>query len=320
MRRGRPSRVRLCANTSCPQVVRESLEARRATATLVTMETSTDHHPGRWIATGDEHDVLSWVADRSAAAERHLVPVAAVGRTPTGHLVVDLDRPTGTPLVAALDRLGTPTTGVAVTLTVPLLELLVAVHDGAVLLGAAGIDDVLVDDSGAVVLCDRPTNATSPASPTNPTNPTNQTNARTPTRTAPPTRTVHSTDATRTLVLAARTVWDRVDPADPAQQPVLDALQDALDGDGPSARTALDVVHGTAAPRPFRWTPVPSDLVFAEPPAPDGQAGLLERLRDVVEHGVPLGADRRLPLRRVLVGLVVAVGSVVAALTLLGGG
>ncbi len=309
MRRGRPSRVRLCANTSCPQVVRESLEAHRATATLVTMETSTDHHPDRWIASGDEHDVLTWVADRSAAAERHLVPVAAVGRTPTGHLVVDLDRPTGTPLVAALDRLGTPTTGVAVTLTVPLLELLVAVHDGAVLLGAAGIDDVLVDDSGAVVLCDRPTNATSPTT----TNPMNQTNARTPTRT------VHSTDATRTLVLAARTVWDRVDPADPAQQPVLDALQDALDGDGPSARAALDVVRATAAPRPFRWTPVPSDLVFAEPPAPDGQAGLLERLRDVVEHGVPLGADRRLPLRRVLVGLVVAVGSVVAALTLLGG-
>lgn len=314
MRRGRPSRVRLCANTSCPQVVRESLEAHRATATLVTMETSTDHHPDRWIATGNEHDVLTWVADRSAAAERHLVPVAAVGRTPTGHLVVDLDRPTGTPLVAALDRLGTPTTGVAVTLTVPLLELLVAVHDGAVLLGAAGIDDVLVDDSGAVVLCDRPTNSTNATSATSATTPTNPTNARTPTRT------VHSTDATRTLVLAARTVWDRVDPADPAQQPVLDALQDALDGDGPSARTALDVVHGTAAPRPFRWTPVPSDLVFAEPPTPDGQDGLLGRLRDVVEHGVPLGADRRLPLRRVLVGLVVAVGSVVAALTLLGGG
>lgn len=313
MRRERPSRVRLCANTSCPQVVRESLEAHRATATLVTMETSTDHHPDRWIVTGDEHELLTWVADRSAAAERHLVPVAAVGRTPTGRLVVDLDRPTGTSLVAALDRLGTPTTGVAVTLTVPLLELLVAVHDGAVLLGAAGIDDVLVDDSGAVVLCDRPTNATSPTT----TNPMNQTNARTPTRTAHPT---HSTDATRTLVLAARTVWDRVDPADPAQQPVLDALQDALDGDGPSARAALDVVLGTAAPRPFRWTPVPSDLVFAEPPTPDGQDGLLERLRDVVEHGVPLGAERRLPLRRVLVGLVVAAGSVVAALTLLGGG
>ncbi|PZE67096.1 hypothetical protein DEJ12_11970 [Curtobacterium sp. MCLR17_059] len=298
-------------------MVRESLEARRATATLVTMETSTEDHLDRWIATGNEHDVLSWVADRSAAAERHLVPVAAVGRTPTGHLVVDLDRPIGTPLVAALDRLGTPTTGVAVTLTVPLLELLVAVHDGAVLLGAAGIDDVLVDDSGAVVLCDRPTNATSPTTPMTPTNPTK---ARTPTRTAPPTRTAHSTDATRTLVLAARTVWDRVDPSDPAQKPVLDALQDALDGDGPSARTALDVVHGTAAPRPFRWTPVPSDLVFADPPTSDGQDGLLGRLRDVVEHGVPLGADRRLPLRRVLVGLVVAVGSVVAALTLLGGG
>jgi len=307
VRRGRPSRVRLCANTSCPQVVRESLEAHRATATLVTMETSTDHHPDRCIATGDEHDVLTWVADRSAAAERHLVPVAAVGRTPTGRLVVDLDRPTGTPLVPALDRLGTPTTGVAVTLTVPLLEVLVAAHDGAVLLGAAGIDDVLVDDSGAVVLCDRPTNATTP---------------KTPTRTAHPTPTAHSTDATRTLVLAARTVWDRVDPTDPAQQPVLVALQDALDGDGPSARAALDVVRTAAAPRPFRWTPVPSDLVFAEPPTPDGHGHdqLLERLRDVVEHGVPLGADRRLPLRRVLVGLVVAAGSVVAALTLRGGG
>lgn len=308
MRQGRPSRVRLCANTSCPQVVQESLEAHRATATLVTMETSTDHHPDRWIATGnehDEHEVLTWVADRSAAAERHLVPVAAVGRTATGRLVVDLDRPTGTSLVPALDRLGTPTTGAAVTLTVPLLQLLVAVHDGAVLLGPAGIDDVLVDDSGAVVLCDRPTSAT---------NPTDETDVTTPPRPA------HPADATRTLVLAARTVWDRVDPADPAQAPVLGALQDALDGDGPSARAALDVVHATAAPRPFRWTPVPSDLVFAEPPTPGGQDGLLERLRDVVEHGVPLGAERRLPLRRVLVGLVVAVGSVVAALTLLGGG
>lgn len=314
MRRGRPSRVRLCANTSCPQVLQDSLEARVASATLVTMTTSTDHHPDRWTATVDETEVLAWVADRSAAAERHLVPVAAVGRTPTGHLVVDLDRPTGTPLVAALDRLGTPTTGVAVTLAVPLLELLVAAHDGTVLLGPAGIDDVLVDDSGAVVLCDHPTNATNPTTPTNPTNPTNQTNERTPTRTA------HSTDATRTLVLAARTVWDRVDPADPAQQPVLDALQDALDGDGPSARTALDVVHGTAAPRPFRWTPVPSDLVFAAPETPSGQDGLLALLRRVVEQGVPLTAERTLPLRRVLVGLVVAVGSVVAALTLLGRG
>ncbi|WP_146238591.1 hypothetical protein [Curtobacterium sp. MCPF17_003] len=275
------------------------------------METSTDHHPDRWIATDDEHHVLTWVADRSAAAERHLVPVAAVGRTPTGRLVVELDRPTGTPLVPALDRLGTPTTGVAVTLTVPLLELLVAVHDGAVLLGVAGVDDVLVDDAGAVVLCDRPTNATTP---------TNQTNATTATRTAHPTRTAHATDATRTLVLAARTVWDRVDPAELAQAPVLGALQDALDGDGPSARAALDVVRAAAAPRPFRWTPVPSDLVFAGPPAPNGQDGLHERLRDVVEHGVPLGAGRRLPLRRALVGLVVTVGSVVAALTLLGGG
>ncbi|WP_434770715.1 hypothetical protein [Curtobacterium flaccumfaciens] len=284
------------------------------------METSTDHHPDRWIATGnehDEHDVLTWVADRSAAAERHLVPVAAVGRTPTGRLVVDLDRPTGTPLVPALDRLGTPTTGVAVTLTVPLLELLVSVHDGAVLLGTAGIDDVLVDDSGAVVLCDRPTNA---ASPTNTTNPLNDTNPINPTNATTPTRTAHSIDATRTLVLAARSVWDRVDPADPAQAQVLGALQDALDGDGPSARAALDVVRGAAAPRPFRWAPVPSDLVFAEPPTPDGQDGLLDRLRDVVEHGVPLGPGRRLPLRRALVGLVVTVGSAVAALTLLGGG
>ena len=316
MRRGRPPHVRLCANTSCPQVVPHSLEAHHTPATLVTMETMTDHHPDRWIATGDDTDVLTWVADRSAAAERHLVPVAAVGRTRTGCLGVGLERPTGTPLVAALDRLGTPTTGVAVTLSVPLLELLVAVHDGAVLLGSAGIDDVLVDDSGAVVLCDRPTNATNPTSPTNATNPTNATS---PTN-ATPTRTAHSTDATRTLVLAARTVWDRVDPADPAQRPVHDALQDALDGDDRTARSALELVRASAAPRPFRWTPVPSDLVFAESPTAIRQDGLLERLRDVVEHGVPLGTDRRLPLRRVLVGVVVAVGSVVAALTLLGGG
>ncbi|MBF4614486.1 hypothetical protein [Curtobacterium sp. VKM Ac-1376] len=253
-------------------------------------------HPDRWIATDDESALLGWAADRSAAGERHLVPVADVGRTTSGRLVVDLERPTGTPLAAALDRLGTPTTGVAVTLTVPLLELLVAAHDGAVRLGTAGIDDVIVDDAGAVVVCDHPTGADGS------------------------TASASDLDAAMTLVLAARTVWDRVDPGDPVRHRVLTAVQDALEGDRTAVRAALDVVRGSAAPRPFRWSPVPSDLVFAAPSPPDAPVALVERFRDVVERGIPLGPGRRLPLRRVLVGVVVAVGAVVAALTAVGSG
>ncbi len=283
-------------------------EARLTSATLVDMQPSTVH-PTRWVADPDESALLGWVADRSATADRHLVPVVDVGRIPDGRLVVEVDRPGGMPIDAALERLGTPTIGVAVTLSVPLLELVVAAHDGTVMLGSAEIDDVVVDDAGAVVLCDRPPGATA-AGDGDPTPTAALRGGTTP-------------DALRTLVLAARTVWDRVDPADSELPAVAAALQGALDGDGQSARTALELVRDAAPPRPFRWTPVPSDLVFADPDAASaasGPLGFVEQLRLVVEQGLPVGVGRRLPLRHVVVGAVVVVGVVVAGLTVVGGG
>jgi hypothetical protein len=44
------------------------------------------------------------------------------------------------------------------------------------------------------------------------------------------------------------------------------------------------------------------------------------RLRAVVELGIPVGVERRVPLRRALVGVVVAIGTVVAAVSALGAG
>lgn len=265
------------------------------------MDTSTDQgahgaRTDRWVAQADDAAAASWVADRCATGHRHLVPVSAVGRTADGGLVALLDRPCGTPLPAALERLGAPTTGVAVTLCVPLLELLVAAVDGALLLGVAGIDDVLVDDAGAVVLCDHPAGAVRDG-----TDP-------------------GSTDAARVLVLAARVVWDRVDPRDPSRDQVDAALVAALDGDRTAARTALDTVRGAAPPRPFRWTPPPADLVFADADPPLDPGGVAARLRAVVELGIPVGVERRVPLRRALVGVVVAIGTVVGAVSALGAG
>ncbi|ROP58724.1 hypothetical protein [Curtobacterium sp. PhB115] len=283
----------------------------------------------RWLATGDEADLLAWLADRSTTGHRHLVPVGAVGRTRTGALVVEVTPPSGTVLTAALDRLGAPTTGVAVTLTLPLLELLVALHAGAVRIGAAAVDDVVVDDAGAVVLCDHPPGAerrTAPAAERGSTTARGTAErGRRPdarSRTGQPGR-----DPSRAIVFAARTVWDRVDPRDPARVGVTAALEQALDGDGRAARAALEAVRTAAAPRPFRWEPAPADLLFAEPERPRGANGLnranvLDRakewLRDAVEHGIPLGSGRRLPVRRAVVGVVVAVGATAAALFAVG--
>ncbi|MEG8036552.1 hypothetical protein QP157_14925 [Sphingomonas sp. LR61] len=265
------------------------------------MDTSTDQsiddaRSDRWVAPADDAAVAAWIADRCATGHRHLVPVEAVGRTGAGGLVTLLDRPRGTPLPVALDRLGTPTTGVAVTLCVPLLELLVAAVDGAVRLGVAGIDDVLVDDAGAVVLCDRPAGAFRDGTE------------------------LPGDDAARVLVLAARVVWDRVDPRDPSRDEVDAALLAALDGDRSTVCAALDAVRGAAPPRPFRWAPPPADLVFVEADPPLDTTGPAARLREVVELGIPLGAGRRLPLRRAVVGVVVAIGTVVAAVSVLGAG
>ncbi|OIH98496.1 MULTISPECIES: hypothetical protein [unclassified Curtobacterium] len=267
---------------------------------------TTPAHPGgrcepdlaeRWSAPPDGGDAWAWVLDRSATVDRHLVAVHAVARTAGGDLVVDLVRPGGTPLAPALDRIGTLTTGVAVTLSVPLLAVVLAARDGTVLLGTAAADDVVVDDAGAVVLCDHPPGAT----PTGP---------GATARPSPAT-----SDAARTAALAARTVWDRVDPADPARAIVDPALEAAVDGDRRAAVAALDAVRASAAPRPFRWDPAPADLVFAAPaPAPTPPTPFA-RLQDAVEHGLPIG-DRRVPLRRLLIVAVVVVGSVVASVLL----
>ncbi|WIE66492.1 hypothetical protein DEI99_008140 [Curtobacterium sp. MCLR17_036] len=264
-------------------------------------------HPGRrcepdlaerWSAPADDHDAWAWALDRSATVDRHLVAVHAVARTGGGDLVVDLVRPGGTPLAQALDRIGSLTTGVAVTLSVPLLTVVLAARDGTVLLGTAAADDVVVDDAGAVVLCDRPPGATPTA----------------PRGTAGPSPTV--ADAARTAALAARTVWDRVDPADPARAVVDPALEAAVDGDRRAAVAALDAVRASAAPRPFRWDPAPADLVFAAPGPVPTPPTPFARLQDAVERGLPIG-DRRVPLRRLLVGVVVLVGTVVAGGVLL---
>ncbi|MFJ2977232.1 hypothetical protein ACIPEP_00105 [Curtobacterium sp. NPDC087082] len=262
------------------------------------MQTLPDHV--RWHAVDDEQPLLAWVADRAAVAPdpsaRHLVPVVDVGRLADGRLAVDVLRPAGTVLSAALDTLGTPTTGVAVTLTVPMLELAVIERSGAVQIGSAGLDDVLVDDAGAVVLCDRP----------------------------PGSDGVRRSDQSgaRVLVLAARLVWERTDARAPDRPAVDGALAEALDGDTTAVRAALAVVRAAAAPRPIRWERPSDDLLVGLPERtsmPPGPAGSLETaLREVVEHGLPIGGGRRLPLRRALVGVVVAAGLTAAVVFTIG--
>jgi hypothetical protein len=257
------------------------------------MQMVTDHV--RWVASdvADDRVLLAWAADRASADCRHLAPLVAIGRLPDGRLAVDVLHPVGTPLTTALDTLGTPTTGVAVTLSRPLLELAVAERSGALSLGTGGLDDVLVDDAGAVVLCDRP----------------------------PGTDGARGTDqdGARLLVLAARVVWERTDPSDPTRPLVDSVIAAALDGDAETVRVALAHVRAAAAPRPVRWEPPAHDLLVgvpAEPAAVD--TGILATARGVVVQGVPWGGGRRLPFRSALVGVVVAVGVTAAAVFALG--
>lgn len=257
------------------------------------MQMVTDHV--RWTASDrtDDRELLTWAADRASARCRHLAPLVAIGRLPDGRLAVDALRPAGTALTTALDTLGTPTIGVAVTLSVPLLELAAAERSGSLCIGTGRLDDVLVDDSGAVVLCDRP----------------------------PGTDGARSTDqdGARLLVLAARVVWERTDPSDPARPLVDSAIAAALDGDAETVRVVLSHVRAAAAPRPVRWEPPAHDLLVgvpAEPAAVD--TGLLATARVVVVQGVPWGGGRRLPFRSALVGVVVAVGVTAAAVFALG--
>jgi hypothetical protein len=271
-----------------------------------------------WCASDDERSLLAWAADRAGTASRHLAPVATVGRSPDGRFVVEVTRPSGSPLAAALDTLGTPTTGVAVTLTVPLLELALAERSGAVCIGTAGLDDVLVDDAGAVLLCDRPPGATLAESTATPHTVTQHT-ATGDTTTHDAGRRRSDQDGARILLVAARVVWERTDERDPVRPAVDAALAAALDGDVDAVRAALACVRAAAAPRPVRWEPVQLDLLIGVPVrATPPTRTLLGTVQEVVELGIPLGSGRRLPLRRALVGAVVASGLTAAAVVTLG--
>ncbi|MBT2504123.1 hypothetical protein [Curtobacterium sp. ISL-83] len=263
----------------------------------------------------DEVAALSWVADRAVAAWRHLVPVDAVGRDADGSLVVVLSRPTGVPIDVALDRLGTPTTGVAVTLTVPLVELLVAGRSGAVLLGSAGLQDVLVDDAGAAVLCDRPPASVRvvPAHGGPPDDmPPGTQRGRSNAGSSDAGRSNPGSSAERpadhTLTTACRLVWERVDAYEACRRGVDAALAAAMDADLQAARQLLDVIRAVAPPRPVRWDPPPADFAFVEPGQRSSPTDAVDRLRDVIEHGIPIGSERRIPLRHAVVGVVIAAG------------
>ncbi|WP_141399316.1 hypothetical protein [Curtobacterium sp. 'Ferrero'] len=324
-----------------------------------------------WWRSTDERAFLAWLADRSTAPVRHLAPVLRVGRTRQGVLVAELLRPAGERLADALDRLGVPTVGVAVTLTLPLLELAVAAARGAVVLGTATVDDVVVDDSGAVVLCDRPDGAALLCDRPDGAAPLcDRPDGAAPLSDRPggavllsdrpgaavllsgpsdaavllPSR--HGSvgqrrerhrgrgsgtllrggalDGIAVLVLAARTVWERVDPREACRPSIDQAVAAARAGGPDELDLLLRTVRDAAPPRPVRWEPEPTEYHFRAAPGPTdaaGEPGTVDRvvdvLRQVVEHGVPL-AGRRIPLRQAAVGVVVAVGLVTAATFALG--
>ncbi|PYY38722.1 hypothetical protein [Curtobacterium sp. MCBD17_030] len=246
-----------------------------------------------WRAPEPADDFAEWLADRSTVTHDHLVGVAEIGRDETGALVARASAPVGLALPAALDRIGSPTAGVAVTLTLPLLELALLADAGAVLLGRAGIDDVLVDDAGAVVLVDRPPGTTDRSGP----------------------GVVSGVEA---LVLAVRAVWERVDPREVCHDEV-DQACSAARRDGGAALLALDrVIRAAAPPRPVRWDPPPMTFAFdvdprvPGPAAPHSAVGrLLQSGRGLLRSGLPVGSHR-FGVRRLATGLVVVVGVVVA--------
>lgn len=308
-RRSQTVPPRLWANTGCPQCWSSGREARLASATLVAME-PWEQLDLCWRSTADAPDFAAWLADRCAVTHDHLVGVAEVGRDETGALVARAAGSVGLPLPDALDRIGTPTVGVAVTLTVPLLEVALLADAGALLLGTARVEDVLVDDAGAVVLVDRPpgTTGTVPAG---------------------------SVAGVQALVSAVRAVWDRVDPREHACADV-DALCSAARSEGGAALVDLEqAVRAAAPPRPVRWDPVPFEHAFVLPAspvgaapgartgarAPVGQDDLLTRViatcRDVLTSGIPIGG-RRFGVRPVVTAVVLASGLVVAGVTALG--
>lgn len=266
----------------------------------------------------DTGPFAAWVADRSAADPVHCIRIDAVGRDPSGRLAVRTEALRGARLPDALDRIGSPTLGVAVTLTVPLLLLAADARSGALLLGDARADDVLVDDAGVTVLVDHPPGADPPgADPSGADSPDlvprhPHDHARVPE--ALPVRRSEAPGATA-LVLAVRAVWERVDPREPCRPEVDAAIATAVDGGVDDVLRLLGTVRATAPPRPVRWDPPRDDFLFE---APDGtataDAGVVGWIRRVVERGVTLPNGRTVPTRRVVVGVVVLAGVVAAGI------
>lgn len=286
----------------------------------------------RWCGARDPVAFSRWVADRAAGAGPHLVPVSRVGRCPQGHLAAEVLHPTTRALEDTLDTLGVPTEGVAVTLTVPLLELARRARSGAVELGAVSLDAVRVDEAGAIVVADHPPGAGAVCTEGTSDAPGSDAEVG---AAAPPTGRAlpyasglpspRDLDGARQLVTAARAVWDRVDARSEARCALDPALDAARDGDTRAVSVALELVVGAAPPRPVRWSR-PDLALFDEEiagvvPAPSGNDDPVEAVarvvRDVVERGVPAGRGRRLPVRHVLVGTVLTGGLVVAATSLL---
>jgi hypothetical protein len=284
-------------------------EARPASATLVTME-PWDEIDLCWRSHEDGGAFAEWVADRCAVTHDHLVQIAEVGRDETGAVVARAAVSAGLPLPDALDRIGAPTVGVAVTLTLPLLEVARLADGGAVLLGTARVEDVLVDDAGAVLVVDRPPGVLGPV----------------------PAGSVPGAEA---LVLAVRAVWDRVDPREPACAGI-DALCTAARSAGGAALAELEqAVRAAAPPRPVRWDPPPlgygpaaaamsasMSMPTDRRPPRGSQTGsgadvgvrLAAWLSQAVTSGIPLGA-RRVGIRSLFTALVVVLGLVVAGVT-----
>jgi len=304
-----------------PQAGRSGREAHPTSATLATVTTS--EHRARWCGRLDPPAFARWLADRAVGAGPHLVPVTRVGRCPQGHLAAEVLHPAARVLDEALDVIGVPTEGVAVTLTVPLLELAGRARAGAIELGLVPADGVTVDESGAVVVADRPPGASPPCAAAS------EDDVGDPEAGRPPT--VWERDGPRQLLTAARSVWDRVDARSPARSTLDSAFDAARDGDARAVADLLELVAAAAPPRPVRWSrPVPT--LFDEAPseaaptaAPDRTRSvtddrverILHLVQDVVERGVPVGPVGRLPVRHVLVGAVVTAGLVTAAVNLL---
>ncbi|MET3636518.1 hypothetical protein [Curtobacterium oceanosedimentum] len=287
----------------------------------------------RWCGTRDPVAFSRWVADRAAGVGPHLVPVTRVGRCPRGHLAAEVLHPSARPLEDALDALGVPTEGVAVTLTVPLLELAARARSGSVELGVVPFGAVRVDEAGAIIVADDPPGAapvcTDPVPPgpvpPQPVPPQPAPPAGRPGSRLPPLPPPVDLDGAGQLVTAARAVWDRVDARSGARHtldPVLDA---ARSGDAGTIAEALDLVVGAAPPRPVRWSRPASVFLDEEPGAArptsidagDVVGTMAQVVRDLVERGVPLGRGRRVPVRHVVVGTVVTGGLVTAMTSLL---